>query len=226
MGVKLHQAAVGFVGFRHQQSAFSHPAITAKGRHDAADHGGGVLVGGLQQAGHQAAGGGFAVAAGHRDRGLGVDQGGQHVGAMHHLQASAYGLSQLGIALRHRRAGHHQWWNRGATADGVDGAGILLAKHPHAPAAQLVHHRPLARIGSGDVEAPLRQNRRQGRHADATDTDEVQWPVSIEQGGLGQLTEAESASPTLIRQGGGSPLNPLRPGGKPWMKGAPPLISV
>ena len=145
---------------------------------------------------------------------------------MHHLQAHAHSLLQFRIALGHRSAGHHQGGHRGATADGIDGVGILLAKHAHAPAAQLVHHGPISGVRSGDVEAPLRQNRRQGRHADATDTDEVQRPVSIEQGGLGQLTEAESASPTLIRQGGGSPLNPLRPGGKPWMKGPPPLISV
>ena len=98
---------------------------------------------------------------------------------MHHLQAHAHSLLQFRIARGHRGAGHHQGGHRGATADGIDGAGILLTKHAHAPAAQLVHHRPIAGVRSGDVEAPLRQNRRQGRHADATDTDEVQWPVSI-----------------------------------------------
>ncbi len=187
VGPELHQGAIGFVGFGHQQATRPMAAIAAEGGHHAADHGGGVVVGGLQQGGHQGAGGGFAVGAGNGDRGLGVDQGGQHIGAVHHREAAAAGLLQLGIARRHGRADHHHGGGGGAAADGGHGGGVLLAEHPHAQAAQLLNHPPLFGVGARHVEAPLRQDPGQGRHADATDSDEMEGLAAIEQQSLGQV---------------------------------------
>ena len=65
LGLKFHQGAIGFIGLCHQQPSLALATVAAKGRHDAADYGGGVVVGGGQERGNQGAGGGFAMAASH-----------------------------------------------------------------------------------------------------------------------------------------------------------------
>jgi hypothetical protein len=82
LGPEFHQGTIGFIGFRHQQSPAPVATVAAEGGHHATDHGGGIAIGGRQQGGDQRAGGGLAMAARHRNRGLAIDQGGQHIGAV------------------------------------------------------------------------------------------------------------------------------------------------
>ena len=144
-------------------------------------------MGGRQQRGDQGAGGGFAVAAGDGDRGLAVDQGGQHIGAMADRQPRPPRCLQFWVALGDRRADHDQRADRGAAADRVDRAGALLAEHPHPGAPQLLQHSLIAWIGAADAEAPLGQDPGDGRHADAADSNEMERLAAIKRWGQGHL---------------------------------------
>ena len=186
-GLEFHQGAIRFVGFRHQQGPLPAAAVAAEGGHDAADHGGGIVVGGVQQAGHQGAGGGFAVAAGHGNGALAGDQRGQHVGAVGDGEPHPLGLHQFGVAGGNRGTHHHQGRCRDAAANGGDGGGVLLAEHPHATAAQVLQHGVVAGIGAAHLESPVRQDPGDGRHADATNPDEVERLMGIELLGQGRL---------------------------------------
>ena len=200
-GLELHQGAVGFIRFRHQQRALAIAAIAAEGGHHAADHGGGVVVGGVQQAGDQRAGGGFAVAAGHGHAALLGDQGRQHIGAVQHLQSGAARLLQFGVVGRHRRAHHHQRRGGGAAADGVDGGGALLAEDAHPAAAQVLQHGVVAGVGAAHRIAAVRQDPGDGRHADPTDADEVHGLVAIQlltQGRVQACGDAKPRTPACL----------------------------
>ena len=95
---ELHQRAVRFIGFGHQQPAVTSMTIAAEAGHDAADDGGGIFAGLHQKGRDQGAGGGFSVAAGHGDRGLLIDQRSQKIRAMPDLQPGITGAAQFRIA--------------------------------------------------------------------------------------------------------------------------------
>ena len=189
LGGELHQRAIGFIGLRHQQPAITMATVAAEGRHDAADHGGGVVAGGLQQGGHQGAGGGLAVAAGHGDRGLAGDQRGQHIGAVTKGIPQPAGFLHLRVALRHGRAEHHQR-ERGGLGSGisggrlgsdrVEGGGGLLVEDAHTGLAQGRGHGIVAGVGAADAEAAAREDPRQGRHADPAHADEMERLLAVE----------------------------------------------
>ena len=187
LGLKFHQGAIGFIGFCHQQPTLALATVAAKGRHDAADHGGGVVVGGGQERGNQGAGGGFAMAASHGNRGLGIDQGRQHIGAVANAQAHPLGFQQFGVRWGYRRADDHQGCLIGAAANGGHRGGALLAEDPHALASELVEHGVVAGVGSAHHKAPLGKNSCDGRHADASNPNEVDGLMAIKQRGQGQL---------------------------------------
>ena len=161
--------------------------VAAEGGHDAAYHCGGVVLGGRQQGGDQGAGGGFAMAPGYGDGVLAIDQGSQHVGAVADRQTQATGLQQLRVGLWHGGADHHLRRDRGATADRGNRGGVLLQKHPHPQPPQAVEHGAVPGVGATYRVAPFRQDRCQGRHADAANPNEVERLVTIEQGRQGQL---------------------------------------
>lgn len=186
-GTEFHQGAIAFIGLGHQQFPFAVMAVAAEGRHHATDDGRGVVAGGGQQGGHQGAGGGLAVAAGHGDRGLAVDQGSQHIGAVADGQAKTAGLLQFRIAGGNGGADHHKRGVGGTAADRRDGGGILLAEHPHPQLAQLIHHLAVPGVGTGHREAPLGQDSGQCRHADAPHADEVKRLLAIKRGDQGRL---------------------------------------
>ena len=162
-------------------------AVAAERGHDPTDHRGGVMAGGLQQGGHQSAGGGLAVAAGHGDRGLTGDQGGKHIRAVAKGKAQPAGFLHLRVALRHGRAEHHQGEGgcRGGTAgqapsDGVDGGGVLFVEDANAGLAQGRGHGVVSGVGAADAEAAAGEDPRQGRHADPTHADEMERLLEVE----------------------------------------------
>ena len=95
---ELHQRAVRFIGFSHQQPAVTSMTIAAEAGHDAADDGGWIFASLHQKGGGQGAGGGLSVAASHGDRGLLIDQRSQQIRAMPDLQSGITGASQFRIA--------------------------------------------------------------------------------------------------------------------------------
>ena len=153
------------------------------------------MIGGVQQAGNQRAGGGFAVAAGHGHRVLAGDQGGQYIGAMGDLQPRPAGCLQFRVRGGHRGAHHHQRLGGGAAADRGDGGGALFAEHPHAAAAQVLQHSVVARVGSTHLIAPIRQDSGDGRHADAADSNEMEGLTAIELLGQGHLQALGDGKP-------------------------------
>ena len=177
--------------------------VAAEGRHDAADHGGGVVAGGLQQGGHQGAGGGLAVAAGHGDRGLAGDQGRQHIGAVTEGIAQPAGFLHLWVALGYGGAEHHEGW-RGccgitpgrSRSDRVNGGGVLLVEDAHAGLVQGRGHGVVAGVGAADAEAAAREDHRQGRHADPAYADEMERLLAVELQAQGHLRwSAENTAP-------------------------------
>ena len=195
--LELHQRSIRFIGFGYQQAPLAVASVAAEGGHDAADHRGWIVMGRSQQGGNQRTGGGFAMAAGHGDRGLAVDQRSQHIGTVADRQAGPAGRPQLWVGLGHRRADHHQWRGGGAATDRVDGAGALLSEDPHPQPPQLGQDTVVPGIGAADTEAPFRQDPCQGRHADAADADEVKRLATIKRWGQGRLPVGERSGSGL-----------------------------
>ena len=141
VGLEFDQGSVGFIGLRHQQSAGPLAPVAAEGGNDAADHGGGVVVGAGQQGGNQGAGGRFAMAAGHGDGGLVVDQGRQHIRAMPDRQPAAARFRQLRVGFSDSGADHHHRTMGGAAPDRGDRGGALLPEDAHAALPQGLEYR-------------------------------------------------------------------------------------
>ena len=83
------------------------------------------------------------------------------------------------VAGRDRRADDDSRRVGGSATNRVDGGGALLAKDPHPATAQVLQHGVIPRIRAADAVATVRQDPRDGRHADAANSNEMEWLVAI-----------------------------------------------
>ena len=83
-------------------------AIGAVAGNDPADHRRRIFAGAVEKRGDHRARGGFAVASGHSNGGLLIDQGSQQVGSVPDRQLAFARFDQLRIAVRDGAADHHQ----------------------------------------------------------------------------------------------------------------------
>ncbi len=108
--------------------------------------------------------------AGNRQRALPHPKGGEHLGAVPDGDVAAFGFFELGVVLQDSGGNNHH-----IGVQAIEVFGLLADEDLNARFAQLLGITAFAQVGAGNFHALILGNMGNAAHADATDTDEMNF---------------------------------------------------
>ena len=166
-GEKAEKAVAVFAGFQNDGVAVAHPVTGMKQRQRAADHDGGVCLGGHKDVSAHGGGSGFAVGACYA-QGIGIvlHNGAPGLGPLVDRDAPGHSAGNLRIAVVDGGGADHE-----LTVPQV--IGIEADGHGDTQGAQVADGITFRHIGALDLEPHAPQDLRQRTHGHAADADQV-----------------------------------------------------